>query len=183
VSERIEAVDRPSSRVALAPEIGGPVVRRVPFGTDDPQWVIAQAEAELEARYGVLDPSEMHLTAAMFDPPSGAFLVAYASQDAPPLPLGGVGLRRVDARTGEIKRLWVDPEHRGAGLARVLMSAAESHAVGLGYYRLRLSTGDRQPEAIALYESTGWVRRDAEWGDGPIMCHSYYFTKDLAGGS
>jgi GNAT superfamily N-acetyltransferase len=179
VSERIEAVDRPPSRLAPAPEITVATVSRVPFGAEDPQWVIARAEAELIARYGVLDPSEFHLTAAMFDPPSGAFLVARTGDDGRSVLVGGVGLRRVDDHTGEIKRLWVDPEHRGAGLARALMGAAETEAVSLGYRRLRLSTGDCQPEAIALYESSGWARRDDQWEFGPFSCGSYHFSKDV----
>jgi putative acetyltransferase len=156
---------------------GAIVSAREPFDSDGPQWVVARAEAELVARYGSLDSGELHLTSAMFDPPGGAFLVARTSSDS--LPIGGVGLRPVDERTGEIKRLWVDPGCRGSGTARALMALAEVTARELGYRALRLETGARQPEAIALYDSTGWVRREIDWGGGPLECGAFHFTKEL----
>src|SRR5271163_3774113 len=84
-SERIEGMHRPASDIVLA---------REPYGDEGPRWVVAQAEAELEARYGDLDDGERGLTAAMFDPPAGAFLVARRGDAAGP-PVGGVGLRAV----------------------------------------------------------------------------------------
>ena len=80
---------------------------------------MAQAEAEIVVRYGVLDDDERGLTAAMFDPPAGAFLVARRAGAAGP-PLGGVGLRAIHPGhpAGEVRRLWVDPGQRGQGIAR-----------------------------------------------------------------
>ena len=74
--------------------------------------------------------------------------------------------------TGEVKRLWVDPTWRGRGLGRRLMSELEDAARGLGFTSLHLGTGDRQPEAVALYESAGWERLHVD-GDGhPLpVCH------------
>jgi len=133
---------------------------------------VARAEAELIARYGWLDAGERGLTAVMFDPPAGAFLVARAGDAGPPL--GGVGLRARDPRTGEVRRLWVDPAWRGRGLGRALMEGLEHAARDLGHTALQLATGDRQPEAVALYEATGWERV----GTGTDIC-GIRFVKSL----
>jgi GNAT superfamily N-acetyltransferase len=120
--------------------------------------VVAQAEAELVARYGFLDDGELGLTAAMFDPPAGVFLMARTESRGEPV--GGVGLRTVamETGTGEVRRLWVDPAWRGRGVGRELMAGIEEAARVLDLSVLRIETGDRQHEAVALYEGTGWER-------------------------
>lgn len=52
--------------------------------------------------------------------------------------------------------MYVRPSHQRRGIARALLAAIESRAVQLGYRRLRLETGRKQPEAIALYRSAGF---------------------------
>jgi GNAT superfamily N-acetyltransferase len=159
---------RPSSAIPA-----GLVVAREPSAAEGPRKVVAQAEAELLARYGFLDDNERRLTVAMFDPPVGAFLVARRGDAAGPV-LGGVGLRIVDPGVGEVRRLWVDPDQRGLGIARRLMGALEDAARGLGLTGLRLVTGERQPEAIALYTATGWTLTDTD----TAVC-GFRFTKEL----
>jgi GNAT superfamily N-acetyltransferase len=157
---------RPAS--ALPP---GVALQREPYDDDGPQLVVAQSEAELVARYGFLDDGELGLTAAMFDPPAGAFLVARPAAAAGP-PVGGVGVRAVAPGVGEVRRLWVDPDWRGKAIARALMAALEAAALDLGLITLRLATGDRQPEAVALYEATGWARVHVDDGGRPVpLCH------------
>lgn len=56
----------------------------------------------------------------------------------------------------ELKRLWVEPEHRGHGHSRVMMRAAEQECRRVGATRMILETGTEQPEAIALYQALGW---------------------------
>jgi GNAT superfamily N-acetyltransferase len=138
----------------------GVTIGREDYGSGGPRFVVARAEAELVERYGFLDAGEHGLTAAMFDPPTGAFLVGRAGDAGPPV--GGVGLRAMGPDTGEVRRLWVDPAWRGRGVGRALMAALELAAADLGHMRLQLATGDRQPEAVALYEATGWARVDVE---------------------
>jgi GNAT superfamily N-acetyltransferase len=132
---------------------------------------LARAEAELEERYGYLDESEHGLTDDMFEPPAGVFLVARSQVG--PRPVGGVGVRSVGPpATGEVKRLWVDPAWRGRGLGRHLMGDLEDAACGMGLAVLQLGTGDRQPEAVALYESAGWERLDVDADGRPLpLCH------------
>jgi GNAT superfamily N-acetyltransferase len=90
--------------------------------------------------------------AASFRAPHGAALVASDGR-----PLGCVLLRRLDATTAEVKRLYVMPEARGMGLARRLMTAIEDQARALGYDGLRLDTNRALTPAIALYEASGWA--------------------------
>ena len=154
----------------------GLTIGREDYGDDGPRLVVARAEEELVGRYGFLDAGEHGLTAAMFDPPAGAFLVARAGDAGPPV--GGVGLRAIGPGTGEVRRLWVDPAWRGRGLGRALMAALERAAPDLGHMTLRLATGDRQPEAVALYETTGWERRSVNADPGDEVC-AIHFVKRL----
>jgi GNAT superfamily N-acetyltransferase len=86
-------------------------------------------------------------------PPGGAFLVGYDGER--PVACGGV--RRLEDGLAEIKRMYVVPGARGRGIARALLSALEDAARELGYDRVRLDTGPRQPHARALYESAGYA--------------------------
>ena len=58
---------------------------------------------------------------------------------------------------GEVKRLYVDDSARRAGVAQALMSTLEARAVERGLGRVVLETGNRQPEAVALYERLGYA--------------------------
>jgi GNAT superfamily N-acetyltransferase len=160
---------RPPSAIRLAPE---------PYGDEGPRWVVARAEAEIVTRYGSLEDGERGLSAAMFDPPAGAFVVARRGDAAGP-PVGGVGVRALRPGLGEIRRLWVAPEARGRGVARALMAGIEDAALSLGLTDLRLVTGDRQPEAVALYESSGWERVHAGRDGRPVPAPQIWFTKLL----
>ena len=59
--------------------------------------------------------------------------------------------------TAEIKRMYVMPRVRKAGVARTMLAHLERTAADAGIAALVLETGTRQPEAIALYESSGYV--------------------------
>ena len=80
---------------------------------------------------------------------------------------------------GQIRRLWVHPESRGHGVARALMDGVEEAARDLGLSHLRLGTGDRQPEAVALYEAAGWQRVRVGNDGRPVPPRHIWFTKQL----
>jgi GNAT superfamily N-acetyltransferase len=105
---------------------------------------------DLRARYGAEDPDRPG--PADFGPPSGVFLVAWVGDE--PVGCGGVRAHRGDV--GELKRMYVKPGARRKGVARAVLVELEARARDLGYLRLRLETGVRQPEAIALYRAAGY---------------------------
>lgn len=78
----------------------------------------------------------------------------------------------------ELKRLWVEPGHRGHGHSRVMLGAAEAAARKAGATRLILETGTGQPEAIALYESAGWIPM-APYGEYSHEPESRCYAKPL----
>ena len=59
---------------------------------------------------------------------------------------------------GELKRMFVRPPHRGSGVARALLAFLEARAATQGCTLLTLETGIRQPEALSLYERSGFER-------------------------
>lgn len=67
-------------------------------------------------------------------------------------------MKQVASRTMEVKRMYVLPGHRGAGIATIVLKELENWASDLKMTRIILETGKRQPEAIGLYEKNGYVR-------------------------
>ncbi len=72
---------------------------------------------------------------------------------------GAVKVLQDDTTYGEIKRVFVLPEHRGRGLSHALMDALEAHLTAQGILLARLETGIHQPEALALYRARGYRTR------------------------
>lgn len=87
-----------------------------------------------------------------YAPPRGRLLLAGPPGDA----FGCAALRPVDAATGEVKRLYVQPRARGQGWGRRLAGAIVAHARAAGYRALKLDTLAAMQEAQALYASLGF---------------------------
>lgn len=85
-------------------------------------------------------------------PPAGTILLA-RQEDAP---AGCVMLQKLEPAICEMKRLFVHPRHRGAGVGAQLCRAVIAEAAALGYHAMRLDTGIRHHEAQALYKSLGF---------------------------
>lgn len=87
-----------------------------------------------------------------YAPPDGRLFLACCDGT----PIGCVAVRRFDAESGELKRLYVQPDHRGHGIARALGAAAIDAARATGYRRVVLDTLDRMTAARALYAAAGF---------------------------
>jgi putative acetyltransferase len=63
--------------------------------------------------------------------------------------------------TGEMKRVYIDPAHRGQHLGETLLAALEDEALSRSCHTVRLETGIRQEAAVCLYERHGYQQRGA----------------------
>lgn len=88
----------------------------------------------------------------MYGPPDGALFLAVLAG----VPIGCVGVRRLDARCCEMKRLYVRPQGRGHGLGRRLAERAMDAGRAAGYAAMRLDTLPTMRDAQALYERLGF---------------------------
>jgi GNAT superfamily N-acetyltransferase len=120
---------------------------------DDPDVValVADVQQEYVQRYG--GPDGAQVDPAEFVPPTGLFLVGLL--DGVPVACGG--WRRVDRDAAELKRMYVAAPARRQGLARRLLAELERTAGAAGIRQLILNTGPMQPEAVELYESSGYT--------------------------
>lgn len=147
---------------------------------DDPLAapLLAELAVEYAHRYG--GNEEVHLRALRdypadeFAPPDGGLVVGLIDG----LPVTGGAFRRfgvVDgAGTAELKRIWTDSRHRRRGYATALLGELESDIYARGYRRIYLMTGDRQPEAEALYRSAGYLRLETPLpAAGPVYPRAF----------
>ena len=104
--------------------------------------------------------------------PHGAWLVAWHGAEA--VACGGV--RLLSPEVCEIKRMYVDPSARGAGLARRLLTAIEDAGVALGARVARLDTGRDMAPAVGLYRSTGYAEIE-DYNGNPDA--GWWFEKQL----
>jgi len=87
-----------------------------------------------------------------YAPPDGRLFLACCDG----MPIGCIALRRFDAGSGELKRLYVQPDHRGHGVASALGATAIEAARAIGYRRVVLDTLDRMSAARKLYAAAGF---------------------------
>ena len=141
-------------RTSAEETVGGLVLRAV--GLDDPvaAAMVEAVQQEYVVRYGGRD--RMTVDPAEVLPPEGLFLVA----ELDGRPAGCGGWRRHDGgRAGvvELKRMYVAPTARRRGVAAAVLAELERTAAAAGHTRVVLNSGDRQPEALALYARAGYT--------------------------
>lgn len=66
--------------------------------------------------------------------------------------------RAFDSNRAELKRMYVREESRGQGFAAAVLKELESWALELGLKALVLETGQKQKEAIQLYQKHQYIR-------------------------
>src|SRR5689334_11227021 len=142
-------------------------LRFVAVGQEDPlaEPLLAELAVEYATRYGgTKDAVSKWLRgypADEFAPPGGGLLIGLSAASGRyprGQPVTGGAFRRFDDSTAELKRIWTDSRHRRQGYAKALLAELETEIIARGYRSVYLTTGDRQPEAEALYLSTGYIR-------------------------
>ncbi len=150
------------------------LVGEEPASTADAKWCLDRYAADLErlfpegfdqSRGNRLDPADIL-------PPHGYFVIARLDGR----PVGCGALKRLDPRTGEIKRVWTAEAARGQGVARKIMDALEGLARAQGFERLRLDTNRALAAAQAMYRKMGY-REIPPYNDNPYAHH--WFEKRL----
>jgi ribosomal protein S18 acetylase RimI-like enzyme len=120
--------------------------------TPEAMALIAELEAQLATFYPVESRHGFSVERLLAE--SVAFCVLRV--DGQPAGCGGIKLFGRDY--GELKRMYVRPQFRGAGFGQMLIDHLAAHARANGVRRLRLETGIHQAAAIKLYESAGFRR-------------------------
>jgi DNA-binding MarR family transcriptional regulator/GNAT superfamily N-acetyltransferase len=134
--------------------------------------VVGRYFAEIGRRFG-FDPSgETEKDTKVLVPPSGVFVVALSDGD----PVACGGLQAIAAHAGELKRMWVHDDWRGAGLGSRLLRHLEDQSRALGHRIIRLDTNAALAEAIGMYQRAGYQAIE-RYNDNPWATH--FFEKAL----
>ena len=128
-------------------------VRRIAGSDALAQQLTAAMVAEMGELYEPGLPKGSSASPSELSPPGGGFVVLCEDGRA----VAGGGVKRLDERACEIKRMYVGPDARGRGLGRALLEALEELARDLGYAVARLDTGAKQPGAQRMYERAGYA--------------------------
>jgi putative acetyltransferase len=117
---------------------------------EDFQQLVAELDAELWIRYPAIQQNfapHNHLDENV------CVVIAYLDDQ----PVGCGCFRPIkDAKTIEIKRMYVNPAARGRGIAKMILKELENWASDEGFNQSKLETGLNQPEAIAVYRACGY---------------------------
>jgi GNAT superfamily N-acetyltransferase len=160
------------------PDLSGVTFVDVDPGGADAVRSMSRYFEELDHRFttGFDAGDALEAGATAFAPPTGVFVIAHAAPPGSGGPVACGGLQRVDESTAEIKRMWVDPQWRGVGLGKRMLSELEDHARRIGYRRVILDTNAVLTEAITMYRRAGYT--DIErYNDNPYAMH--WFAKPL----
>lgn len=113
--------------------------------------------------------TELADLAAVYAAPAGFMLVALVGGEL----AGCVGMKRLDADTGEVKRLYVRPQWRGHALGMRLIEALLVHARASGVRRLLLDAAPKTGKAQHLYAQAGF-HEIAPYYDSPLAGTRYF---------
>jgi GNAT superfamily N-acetyltransferase len=153
-------------------------IEAVDAAGDEARTLVDAYVAEIAATFPAgFDPAaSVSADPAELTPPHGSFLVV-RDDDGTAIGCGGVKL--LDPRTAEVKRMWLAPAARGRGLGRALLVALEDTARALGATEGRLDTNAHLSAALALYRDAGWTEV-APYNDNGYATH--WFAKRLGPG-
>lgn len=124
-----------------------PTYTRSDSSSPDFQKLVLRLDAELKERDG-----NENAFYAQFNKSNSIRHVIVVYKDDEPIGCGAIKVYSSD--TMEVKRMFVPHNLRGEGIASGILNALEIWARELGYKKIVLETGKRQPEAIALYKKS-----------------------------
>ncbi len=150
------------------------VIAAEPFDSDDARRLIAGLDAGLAELYPPEQRFGPNLKPEHLEDGRGTFLVARDGERA----VGCGAIRVLNPMNAEVKRMYVEPELRGNGVGRAVLTALEAAARRLGVRRLVLETGVHQDAAIALYRRAGFTQIDC-WGEYTSSPSSICYEKNL----
>ena len=114
---------------------------------------------------------------AYYAAPRGAFWVV---RDDAARVVGCIGVDRVDERTAEIHRLYLDAHLRGRGLGRTLVETALAWARQQGFTRMLLWSDTRFTASHRLYDRMGFARLgERTLPNDPNDSREYRFERDV----
>ena len=153
------ALETETAQVAVQPIWREQPLMMITIEPEDPrapeaQELLSRFIEEVRRRY-----DEPPADVGYFDPqlasvPKSVFLLVRSDGK----PIGCGALVPMGEELAEIKRMFVVPEERGHGIAKKILEALERFARDFGYEAIRLETGVKQPESIALYAKSGFYR-------------------------
>ena len=121
-------------------------------------------------------PKEIANLSERYGPPHGCLLLARIDGET----VGCVAVRQQDTTVCEMKRLYVKPKYRGAGLGRRLAESAIRYGQQLNHPRMVLDTLPNMTEAQSLYRSLGF--REVEGYYSNPLHGVRYFARELTNG-
>lgn len=134
---------------ATKKSIAMPKLLRISSDNPDFRQLVALLDQDLAIRDG-----EEHAFYAQFNKVDKIkhCVVAFWENQA----VGCGAIRALDEEAMEVKRMFVLPEFRGKGIAGAVLQELEGWTRELGFTRCVLETGKKQPEAIGLYQKSGY---------------------------
>ncbi|MBK6938557.1 MAG: GNAT family N-acetyltransferase [Chitinophagaceae bacterium] len=135
------------------------------------QQLVVQLDAELRLRDG-----EEHAFYAQYNKTDHIHHVVVAYEND--IPVGCGAIKEYGPGTMEVKRMFVLPGKRGKGIAGIILKNLENLCRELGFEKAILETGKMQPEAIALYQKSGYSII-ANYGQYAGVDNSVCFEKKL----
>ncbi|HTT14534.1 MAG TPA: GNAT family N-acetyltransferase [Thermoplasmata archaeon] len=128
------------------------------------QWLAEHTEspgsapAHAQAGLRLIDQLIAGLPGA-YGPPRGEVILAFVGDEV----VACGALRELEPRIGEIKRVFVRPDHRGPGFGPILTGAVIDRARALGYERVRVDTLPSMTAAMQFYPEMGFRPIAAFW--------------------
>jgi putative acetyltransferase len=126
------------------------ILKRTNSSNPDFRNLTILLDKELHNQYGDLQ-SEYDRYNHIID--INTVVIAYRDKSA----VGCGCFKQIDDTSAELKRMFVKPDERGQGIASSILTELELWAKEIGFSYSILETGDKQHEAIALYQKIGYV--------------------------